>query len=182
LIFSVVVLLATQPLVSFAQPLVSDDIRFVLVGVAFLALTGVPLSIGVAILRYRLYEIDLIIRRTLVYGALTVGLALVYWGSVVLLQQLLRPLTQGADLAIVGSTLAVAAIFQPLRHRIQQTVDRRFYRQRYDAVRTLEGFSSRLREQVELDSLGAELLAVVTQTMQPQRVSLWLRAPEKRGP
>jgi hypothetical protein len=182
LIFSVVVLLATQPFVSFVQPLVSDDVRFVLVGVVFLALAGVPVSIGLAILRYRLYEIDLIIRRTLVYGALTVGLALVYWGSVVLLQQLLRPLTQGSDLAIVGSTLAVAALFQPLRHRIQKTVDRRFYRQRYDAVRTLEDFSTRLREQIELDSLGAELLAVVGQTMQPQRLSLWLRPPVKRRP
>jgi branched-subunit amino acid ABC-type transport system permease component len=134
------------------------------------------------VLRYRLYDIDLIIRRTLVYGVLTIGLALVYWCGVVVLQQVLRPLVQGSDLAIVGSTLAVAALFQPLRRQIQHTVDRRFYRQRYDASRTLEAFSSRLRQEIDLDSLGAELLAVVGQTMQPQQISLWLRPPvERRG-
>jgi hypothetical protein len=153
-----------------------------LFGVAWaLGVASMPLAIGIAVLRYRLYEIDRLINRTLVYALLTVGLGLTYWASVALLQQLLRPLTQGSDLAIVGSTLAVAALFQPLRHRIQQTVDRRFYRQRYDASRTLEAFSSRLREQVDLDSLGAELLAVVGQTMQPQRLSLWLRPPAKRS-
>jgi hypothetical protein len=145
-----------------------------------LAVSIVPSAIGLAVLRYRLYDIDLIIRRTLVYGGLTALLALLYWTSVVVLQQMLRPLTQGSDLAIVGSTLAVAALFQPLRHRIQQMVDRRFYRQRYDAGRTLDAFSSRLRSEVDLDNLGAELLAVVDQTMQPQRLSLWLRPPADR--
>jgi hypothetical protein len=139
-----------------------------------------PISITVAILKYRLYEIDLIIRRTLVYGGLTALLALLYWACVVVLQQLLQPLTQGSDLAIVGSTLAVAALFQPLRQRIQLVVDRRFYRQRYDAARTLELFTARLRDEVDLDSLGADLLAVVGQTMQPQRLSLWLRPPAER--
>jgi branched-subunit amino acid ABC-type transport system permease component len=137
-------------------------------------------SVGIAILRYRLFDIDLIIRRTLIYGVLTVGLALAYWCGVVVLQQVLRPLVQGSDLAIVGSTLAVAALFQPLRHWIQRTVDRRFFRQRYDVSRTLETFSSRMRDELDLDSVGAELLAVVRQTMQPQRLSLWLRTPADR--
>jgi hypothetical protein len=175
LIFSVLVLLVSQPFVAFLQPLVSDDLRFALMCMVMLATAGVPVSIGIAILHYRLYQIDLIIRRTLVYGGLTALLALLYWASVLLLQAALRPLTQGSELAIVGSTLAVAALFQPLRHRIQEAVDRRFYRQRYDAAHTLQAFSSRLRNEVDLDSLGAELLAVVVQTMQPQRLSLWLR-------
>ena len=112
---------------------------------------------------------------------LTAMLALAYWASVVVLQRLLMPLTQGLDLAIVGSTLAVAALFQPLRRRIQDTVDRRFYRQRYDAMHTLESFSARLRQEVDLDSLGAELLAVVRQTMQPEQASLWLSRAKGKG-
>jgi hypothetical protein len=150
-------------------------------GVPFVVVfAGIPASIGIAILRYRLYDIDLIIRRTLVYGALTAALGLVYWASVLVLEQVLRSLTQGSELAIVGSTLAVAALFQPLRQRIQETVDRRFYRQRYDAGRTLEVFATRLRDELDLDSLGAELLEVVGKTMRPERVSLWLRPPAKR--
>jgi hypothetical protein len=144
-----------------------------------LCLMGLPVSMGIAILRYRLYEIDLIIRRTLVYGGLTTLLALLYWACVVVLQQVLQPLTQGSDLAIVGSTLAVAALFQPLRRRIQEAVDRRFYRHRYDAARTLDDFSSRLREQIDLDSLRSELVAVVGRTVQPAHVSLWLRPQTK---
>lgn len=145
------------------------------------AVAGVPVAIGVAVLRYRLYDIDLIIRRTLVYGLLTLGLGATYWFSVAVLQQLVRPLTQGSDLAIVGSTLAVAALFQPFRRRIQLVVDRRFYRERYDAVRTLESFSARLRDEIDLDALGSELLAAVRQSIQPQHVSLWLR-PSKGKP
>jgi hypothetical protein len=153
-----------------------------LVGIAWaLAVVSMPLAIGVAVLRYRLYEIDRIINRTLVYGVLTLFLGLCYWLSVVVLQQVLRPLTQGSDLAIVGSTLAVAALFQPLRQRIQRTVDRRFYRQRYNAAQTLQAFSSRLREDVDIDSLGAELLGAVGQTMKPTRMSLWLRPPVARN-
>jgi hypothetical protein len=139
-----------------------------------------PFALAVAVLKYRLYDIDLIIRRTLIYGALSVGLAVVYWASVVLLQQVLRPIVQGSDLAIVGSTLAVAAVFQPLRRRIQTTVDRRFYRQRYDASRTLEVFGARLRDDIDLDNLSSELLAIVHRTMQPKRASVWLRPAERK--
>ena len=137
---------------------------------------GLPVAVGMAILRYRLYNIDLIINRTLVYGALTALLAAVYVGSIVASQGILRALTgQGSQLAIVASTLAVAALFNPLRHRIQSFIDRRFYRRKYDARRTLESFSAKLRDQTDLDALGDNLMGVVKETMQPTHVSLWLR-------
>jgi hypothetical protein len=139
-----------------------------------------PLLFAIAILRYQLFEIDILINRTLVYGALTLALALVYVGSVVILQQLFRTLIgQESRLAIVVSTLAIAALFNPLRQRIQQFIDRRFYRHKYDAAQTLARFSARTRDQVELASLASEMLAAVEETLQPAHVSLWLCTPKR---
>jgi hypothetical protein len=148
---------------------------------ALSSFTLVPIAIGFAVLRYRLYEIDILINRTLVFGSLTVLLALVYFGGVAGLQRLLAPVTgQDSQLAIVASTLAIAALFNPLRRRIQRFIDRRFYRSKYDARETLEDFSLRLRDETDLDNLSEELVGVVRETMQPEHVSLWVRRPEER--
>jgi hypothetical protein len=142
-----------------------------------LIIAFVPVAAGIAILRYRLYDIDRLISRTLVYGLLTAVLGLVYVGAVLVLGQLFGGVTQDPpSWAVAGATLAVAALFQPARRRIQQVVDRRFNRRRHDAARIIEAFSGRLREHVDLDTLSGELLGVVDQTMQPTQLSLWLRA------
>jgi hypothetical protein len=135
----------------------------------------IPIAIGIAVLKYRLYDIDRLIRRTLVYGLLTVLLGAVYLAGVFGLGQLLNPVTGESALAVAGSTLAVAALFQPARRRVQAVVDRRFNRRRYDAAKTIEAFSTRLRDQLDLDTLSTELLAIVDQTTEPTRASLWLR-------
>jgi hypothetical protein len=141
-----------------------------------LAIMALPVTIGVAILRYDLYDIDRIINRTLVYAGLTTSLVVVYFSLVIGLGWILRSLTgASSELVVVASTLAVAGLFQPLRSRIQSTVDRRFYRHKYDAARTLEAFTARLRDEIDLDTLLAELGEVVQETMEPEHVSLWLR-------
>jgi hypothetical protein len=145
---------------------------------ALVGILGIPTAVGIAILRYRLYEIDLLINRTLVYGSLTVMLAAVYLGGVAATEAIFRALTgqeQQPQLAIVASTLAIAALFNPLRRRVQGFVDRRFYRSKYDAAKTLEAFSAKLRDETDLDALRDDLVGVVSETMQPAHVSLWLR-------
>ena len=143
---------------------------------------SIPIATGIAIFRYRLYDIDRIVNRALVYGFLTATLAAVYLGGVVVLQHLFRVLTgQESQLAVVASTLAIAVLFVPLRRRVQGFVDRRFYRRKYDAAKTLEAFSAKLRDETDLDRLGDEMVSVVRETMQPEHVSLWLRPSGRIG-
>lgn len=139
------------------------------------AVLGLPIAIAVAVLRYRLYDIDVLINRTLVYGATTAGIAAAFFGVVVVLQALLRPFTTGSEIAVAASTLLTVALFQPLRSRVQEAVDRRFSRARYDAARTLDAFAEELRDEVELEAVRAHLLGAVSQTMAPATASLWLR-------
>jgi hypothetical protein len=165
-----------------AQAIVGPGAAFVFI---MIGLMGIPVAIGIAILRYRLYEIDHIINRTLVYGSLIAMLALVYFGSVTVTQALLRTLTgqeKLPQLVIVASTLLIAALFTPLRRRIQSFIDRRFYRRKYDARKTLEAFSAQLRDETDLEALNNDLVGVGKETMQPAHVSLWLRPnPAQKG-
>jgi hypothetical protein len=179
-VFSVVLFVAIFLGSQILWSIVGDETRgpteFLPFLAIMLALIFIPVSMGIGILRYRLYDIDVIVNKTLVYGGLTAFLALAYLGIVVALQNVI-PGAGDSDLTIAGSTLAVAGLFRPLRARMQGFIDRRFYRGKYDTQRTLESFSSRLREDVDLDHLSADLLGVVRDTMQPAHASLWLRIP-----
>jgi hypothetical protein len=159
---------------SISQFIGEPELLFSVVDLSF---AGVPVAIGFAVLKHRLYDIDVLINRTLVYGALTVTLVTLYFGGVATTQTIFRTLTgQESTLAVVASTLAIAALFNPLRRRVQAFVDRRFYRRKYDARKTLETFSAKLRDETDLDALNDELVRVVRVTMQPAHASLWLRS------
>jgi hypothetical protein len=160
---------------SIAEPMGAPWLKWTSFVIVMAALVCFPLSVGIAIVRYRLYEIDLIINRTLVYASLTATLAALYFGVIVVLQSIFVALTgQQSTLAVVASTLLIAAMFTPLRRRIQGFIDRRFYRRKYDAAKTLEAFSARLRNETDLNALSDDLVGVVRKTMQPAHISLWL--------
>jgi hypothetical protein len=163
---------------TISEPMGALWLKWVGYGVMQIALISMPISMGIAILRYRLYEIDLLINRTLVYASLTAILAGVYFGGVTATQTLFRTISgqeQLPQLVVVASTLVIAALFNPLRRRIQRFIDRSFYRSKYDAAKTLEGFSMKLRDETDLEALSEDLVGVVRETMQPAHVSLWLR-------
>ena len=166
-----------------SEPLELVWLRGVAYALVLIGLVGIPISMGIAITRYRLYEIDILINRTLVYSSLTAMLIALYVGGILLLQSVFVVLTgEKSTLAVVASTLLIAALFNPLRQRIQSFIDRRFYRRKYDARKTLKAFSSKLRDETDLDALSEDLTSVVRETMQPAHVSLWLRSdPAHKG-
>lgn len=178
LVFGAAILMGAFSFIALYELLVGDLGDAAVTLVIVVAILSLPVSIAVAVLKTGLYEIDVVINRALVYTALTGILALAYLGLVVVLQDALVFITQESDVAVAGSTLAVAALFRPVRTRVQAFIDHRFYRRKYDAAETLGEFSTRLRDQVDLDSLSTELVSVVGSTMQPAHVSLWLREPE----
>jgi hypothetical protein len=179
--YATVAILAGFLLLPPAAQMVADPSEFVVDALISVLLLGWPVALGVAVLRYRLYAIDRLVNRTLVYGLLTVVLGGIYAGIVLVLGQVFGELgAKPPSWAVAGATLAAAALFQPLRRRIQQAVDRRFNRRRYDAVQTIEAFSARLRDEIDLNTLSAELLVVVNHAMQPTQASLWLRPPSHR--
>ena len=164
----------------FVGGVISIWSTYVSIAIVAIALLGLPILTGVAIVKHRLYDVDLVINRTLVYGTLTVMLAIVYFGGVATTQAVFRTITgqeRLPQLAVVASTLAIAALFDPLRRRVQRFIDRRFYRRKYDARETLEAFSTRLRGETDLAGLREDLVGVVEETMQPVHVSVWLRSP-----
>jgi hypothetical protein len=176
-------LLAVAGVAAFAFPLAvafgssESPVALAFWLIAFLAYLALPVAIGIAVLRYRLYEIDRIISRTIGYAVVTITLAVVFSGAILLFQAVLAPLTGGDTVAVAASTLISAALFQPLRRRVQAAVDRRFNRARYDAERTVAAFAAQLRDEVDLERLRADVLAMITQTVAPTTVGLWLRQP-----
>jgi hypothetical protein len=188
LVWTYGLLIAIVPFLSASQLLSGNPYRYGLPGMVVVVVSGLYmslapyLSVGIAILRHRLYDIDIIIRKTLVWALLTVLLGLVYFGAVVALQQAFRAVTgQESTFAIVLSTLAIAGLFNPLRKRVQAFVDRRFYRRKYDAEQALASFSALAREEVDLEEITARLLSVVEETVQPEHVSLWLKPGTNRS-
>jgi hypothetical protein len=175
LLYAVLTVILAYPLLAVAMTALGSTSELAGDVSVSLLVAPVPLAMGLAILRFRLYDIDRLINRTVVYGLLTVLLGAIYAAGVFTIGRLLDPADGQSELAVAASTLAVAALFQPARHRIQQTVDRRFNRRKYNAVKTVEAFSARLRDEVDLDTLSTELLALVDETVQPTRSSLWLR-------